>query len=164
MVTIGADVSWLACQEQCLPGKASAKLELPVTARATSANAELIEKWTRALPVAEAPPLVSPPTVQWTSDPGAEGKRGSSGALAVSLRWRTIPKSVYWFPESLSNARLKNLIAKTVQDVTTITFELSADKADDLPKQIDGVLSFQEPDGTRRGVLFPVRIMVPPGG
>jgi len=40
-VHIGADVSWLSCSDQCLPGGASLSLDLPVSAEAVSVSPQL---------------------------------------------------------------------------------------------------------------------------
>jgi len=163
-LTISADVNWLVCQEQCMPGKASVSLDLPVSNSATGANTELFGKWMKAMPTADASAtLAGPPQYKYAPDVGASGP--VSGDVSVTLRWKTPPKSATWFPEELGdNARLKDLKIKTDQGVTTITFAVAADKAADLPKRVDGVLAFELPDGTRRGVSFAVPLMFSPGG
>lgn len=51
-VEMGAEVTWLACEEACIPGSASLSLKLPVetTARANAEVAGAIEAWTRRCP------------------------------------------------------------------------------------------------------------------
>jgi DsbC/DsbD-like thiol-disulfide interchange protein len=49
-VTVSAQVSWLACQDKCIPGKASLTLEVATVAdaeQAQPANAELFEAWAK---------------------------------------------------------------------------------------------------------------------
>lgn len=161
--SITAEVNFLICQEQCLPGKASAPLELPVSteSKVANANAELFEKWTRALPAGDAAlSFRATPTFRFASEVGSAAPTGQATAV---LKWITPPKSITWFPERPADARLKHLQIKTEQDITTITFDLSADKPVDMPKEVAGVLAYQLPDGTRRGVLFSVPILFSPG-
>ncbi len=47
-VTLGANVSWLACKEQCVPGQAQVKLTLPVTAATPEKNGEMKQKFAEA--------------------------------------------------------------------------------------------------------------------
>lgn len=54
-VELKADVSWLVCEELCIPGKASLSITLPVAASAGAANAAEFEKWTARLPSPDRP-------------------------------------------------------------------------------------------------------------
>ena len=56
-IEFSADVSWLACEEACIPGSASVTLALPVeaTARANTAWASKMESWTARCPGPSGP-------------------------------------------------------------------------------------------------------------
>ncbi|GAB3032931.1 protein-disulfide reductase DsbD family protein [Bowmanella dokdonensis] len=57
-VTLTADVSWLVCKEDCIPGWATLSLTLPVEAQpASSAWAALFEKTRQQLPASRAWPV-----------------------------------------------------------------------------------------------------------
>lgn len=49
-VTLAADLSWLVCQELCLPGHANVELKLPTGRFAPSHDAALIARFERQLP------------------------------------------------------------------------------------------------------------------
>jgi len=49
-VKIGANVNWLVCQENCIPGDAALSLELPGSAESRPQNHELFAQWKSRLP------------------------------------------------------------------------------------------------------------------
>ena len=56
-VTLRADVSWLVCEEICVPGGAKLDLTLPVAKSAEPANTSLFEEFRSQLPLSSQPPF-----------------------------------------------------------------------------------------------------------
>ncbi|MFM8830257.1 MAG: protein-disulfide reductase DsbD family protein [Spartobacteria bacterium] len=56
-VTLRADVSWLVCEEICVPGGAKVELDLPVAKSAEPANMPLFEEFRAELPLSSKPPF-----------------------------------------------------------------------------------------------------------
>jgi thiol:disulfide interchange protein/DsbC/DsbD-like thiol-disulfide interchange protein len=61
-----ADVTWLVCEEICIPGEASLELDLPVGAQAAPANTRIFEEFRALLPSASPPPF----DVRWSRKGG----------------------------------------------------------------------------------------------
>lgn len=56
-ITLRADVSWLVCEEICVPGGAKLELTLPVGSSVAPANAALFEEFRSQLPLSSQPPF-----------------------------------------------------------------------------------------------------------
>jgi thiol:disulfide interchange protein DsbD len=61
-VELKAKVSWLVCEDICIPGDAEVSLRLPVAQEAAPANAAVFEEFRAKVPSAEAPPY----PLDWT--------------------------------------------------------------------------------------------------
>jgi DsbC/DsbD-like thiol-disulfide interchange protein len=48
-VSLQAHVEWLACKDKCIPGEATARLELPVAKKPSPANKSVFETWRKQL-------------------------------------------------------------------------------------------------------------------
>lgn len=51
---IKAQVSWVSCEEICIPGRADLSLNLPISITSDTANENLFSKWHSALPLKES--------------------------------------------------------------------------------------------------------------
>lgn len=56
-INLEANVSWLVCEEICIPGKATVSRMLPVAGHAEPDNAAIFEEWTAKLPSMDPPPF-----------------------------------------------------------------------------------------------------------
>lgn len=79
IVRLGADVSWLACEQTCIPGGARLDLELPVAVGGpptAPANAELFAKFRARLPGPAGPAAAAAPAAAIPASPaGAPAAR-----------------------------------------------------------------------------------------
>ncbi len=70
-----ADATWLVCEKICIPGHATASLDLPVAGQATIANEEMFARYRRALP--QNWPGANVASFQWK-------RNGSDLSLAIN--------------------------------------------------------------------------------
>jgi len=81
IATVQVEASWLMCREQCLPGKASLALSLPVRAKAVPADAHTLARFIAAR-------ASLPATASWATRVERDGKD-----IVVSLRGSDLPST-----------------------------------------------------------------------
>jgi DsbC/DsbD-like thiol-disulfide interchange protein len=155
-----ADVSWLVCSEQCIPGQQTADLTLQFSAAPQAANQELFDAWISRLPVDAA---ISPDVAQVSASGQFNGNTSSStGEFTVEVDWKqAIPDSIDFLPGSLDDYNLGNTQVKNADHKSLITFQLQplAGKVP-TPANLQCVIGYTI-DGSRRGVNVSVAL---PGG
>ncbi|MBO0735201.1 MAG: thioredoxin family protein [Alphaproteobacteria bacterium] len=138
---LGAEVSWLACADICIPGAASLRLSLPVAARSAPdpAVAPLFAAARRKLPVA------APFETRFTVSPHDFRLLVPAAALA-GLR----EPAATFFPkgESLIDAAAEPRIDRLRDGLELLLPKASAGAA--TPATLDGVLLLRGADGTER--------------
>jgi len=108
-VELRADVAWLACKENCIPGEANVGLRLPVAKASRPAHAELFDRWRKRTPVpAGRSPLVASVRTTGRIPPGKK-----SGTFTVELAWTTPPRKVDCYPAARDDLLVENLSART---------------------------------------------------
>ena len=130
-----ARVSWLECQDVCLPGKAELTLSLPVRANATPGPAApLFEEARRQLPVADA---------GWTFSASA----GSGGIeLTVGPPAGTTLDEAYFYPVTrrvLDYSKPQSLR----KSGSSYRIDLPFGTRDEAPGRLEGVLVGKTPKG-----------------
>ncbi|HWE93338.1 MAG TPA: protein-disulfide reductase DsbD domain-containing protein [Tepidisphaeraceae bacterium] len=142
---IGASVSWLCCKDACIPGKAKTTLSLNVADGIRSANQELFKTWIALVPVpaARSPDIAK---IDATLD-------SQSHSAVVTLRWKNPPKHAEFFPGADDAVSVKEITAKTTDQVTHITMRLEllpgqTPASDSLPS----VVAYDDGQGHRRAV------------
>ena len=151
-LALGARVSWLACMDVCIPGRATLDLAVPVAAESAPANAPLFAEWSAKLPgetssVAKA--VESAPL-----EAGAK-----TGTVRVALDWKTPPKRVEFFPGAdpalaVSNVRVAGEGGRTVVSFDAEIFEGQSPSSDHL----ESLVVVTDASGARRGAWLPVRL------
>jgi DsbC/DsbD-like thiol-disulfide interchange protein len=144
-IEIGASVSWLCCKDACIPGKAQTKLALNVADGTRSANQELFKTWVALIPVLAAK-CQDISKIDATLD-------SKSHTAVVTLRWKNSPNRVEFFPGADDAISLKEITAKSADQVTHITMKLEVlpgqtPASDSLP----AVVAYEDGQGHRRGV------------
>ena len=150
-VTLAADVSWLGCRDQCVPGEAKVRLTLPVAGAAKGANGELFAAWRRRLPVA-AGAAGRPLHAHVHGGLAAGAKRGR---LAVRLDWDRDPGRVEWLPAPSDALVLEGVTVRKENKHTEIAFTaVVAGKG--VEDTLDSLIVTTDGKGTRRGFALPV--------
>lgn len=95
---IKANVSWLECEEACVPGRAKLTARLSIGAESVpSAEAKLIADAVAQLPAVANAPM---PTAYWETD--------SPNVRQLTIRWQTDGDTEWadFFPDTIPNCRL----------------------------------------------------------
>jgi DsbC/DsbD-like thiol-disulfide interchange protein len=156
-VALSADVSWLACKETCVPGKAKLTISLPVRGEGKPANRDLFDAWQARLPVRPDPARSDAlPTVEQPSN--ADG----SPRPALAVRWKRAPAKVEWFPVSTKAVAIEDVVVRHDGQQTQISYKPTVFKPDQIPGgRVDGVLVYEDAEGNRRGVSAAVTVALP---
>ena len=135
---LAAEVSWLACERECVPGRSTVGLTLPYAISGTRlinyTNVPRFDEWARRVPVAHESP-----------DGPFDAVATNNG---VTLHWDSAPADVAWFPRDTA-AVVDLADAKTAGRVTRFSF-VPATSTDAQPASVDGVVAYTTHAGERR--------------
>ncbi len=157
-VTVKAKASWLVCQDNCVPGKGSASVDVPVRASgAAAANADVFGPYKAQVPVAADPKNVSAATPTVEANPTADGY-----AAALGVLWKTpAPADVQWVPDVARGLEVSHIEVVTSGGGTTVTFRVKADQtAGTQDKKVNGLLIYTPAAGTRTALLTSIAVPV----
>jgi thiol:disulfide interchange protein DsbD len=145
-----ANISWLVCADQCIPGKGTASLSLGASTAAEPDNRELFDDWIGQLPVDSA-----------HDSAAADVSSSVSGAhCTATVTWRgTVPQQMDFFPDATDDFLITSTKLNTSQNTTTIAFTaqpINPKTASSATLQC--VLGYQNEEGKRRGILVPVAL------
>ncbi|MEA2735521.1 MAG: hypothetical protein QOE14_1972 [Humisphaera sp.] len=146
-----ADVSWLVCEEICIPGKATVKLSIPLAEKTTAANQALFGKW-----VAQLPQPVDSSIVKIA---GLEqmGQR----ELQAKVEWPAGQpiKDVQWFPLPPKGSGVEDAQTKSAGNQSILSFALVP-----MPKELlkmQFLVTYTDSNGKRQGVEFSENLPTP---
>lgn len=132
---VKAEVSWLECEVQCIPGDASVQAVLRVDNQREPdpAGTELLQKWLKALPP-PADPLK--PVARWENAPQADLR-----TLLIEWQPGTLAGTPDFFPEANEDFEVQPETAKHNADPGTVRIAKKVKKlGGDWPKEIPGLL------------------------
>jgi thiol:disulfide interchange protein DsbD len=144
-----ADVSWLVCQQVCLPGRTTLNLELPVASNAAGArpaNAEVFARWKPRFPRA--------------SRQAAEVSLAAGGRYTVQARLpQAGAQDVRWLPVPPESAIVQDPQTKAGAATSTYSFALAPAPRQAQPMQF--LVTYKDPEGKQQGVEFTVTLPAP---
>lgn len=155
MIDISAKVSWVSCREICIPGRATLKLDLPVSDTATGANAGLFSEWAAKLPLnasgGKSPFDIEVKTVETGHNEAAVNiSFGAGGDDLVGVELYPVPG------DSLVVDNIGITSGSGVEE-TMISFDVkSVAGQKPSPPVMDTLVVFSTSDGRRSGVEVPV--------
>ncbi len=155
-VTLRAGAAWLACKEECIPGRVQLKLDLPV--QSTPAPAD--ERWAQLFAQAQA-------QLPRTPADGAVSAVQEAGrpVLRFPLRWGGDAQQVRFFP--LADQWLELAAPQTAGvagELATLALPVSS-LVKELPTRLTGVLVIEPADGgARQAWAVDVPLGAPPAG
>jgi thiol:disulfide interchange protein len=159
-LTLSADVSWLECQDQCIPGNTTVQAQLTVgTETIKSADAAVIEAWEKKIPQTNDYPSLA----WWEKSTTNDTRPLVIGMKQGPAEKNTTYDSVDFFPEAYDNFEVQpetEIISKMSADISLR--KLVKKFSGDWPKEISGVIVIQ--DGTARygiDVTLPVADQAP---
>lgn len=149
---LAAEVTWLACKDVCIPGRATVDLTVPVAGEAAPANAGLFASWRDRMPAAAGAGDVAGVAVEGGLAPGA-----SRGTVSIALDWKRPPASVEFFPGADPALAVERVRIATEGGRTKVVFDAEVFEGQSLASEtLDSLVVYVDATGARRGVEIPV--------
>jgi thiol:disulfide interchange protein DsbD len=145
-----ANISWLVCADQCIPGKGTASLSLGASATAQPDNRELFNEWLSQLPVDAA------------HDSAVAGVKSSitDAHCTATVTWKnSVPTQIDFFPDATDDFLITDSKMSSSQNTTTITFTVQPINKTAASATLQCVLGYQNEEGKRRGIIIPVAVL-----
>lgn len=147
--TVRAEVDWLECKSQCVPGNASVELKLPVAAAAPSpANAALFQSYRDRTPRASG---ANQPVAIQASVEGDRVKLRLTRAAGLQLAADPAGAPDF-FPESSEDLTMGRTVTEASPQGATITLPLSTTRPLSQATVIRGVVVYRLAPGERQGI------------
>jgi DsbC/DsbD-like thiol-disulfide interchange protein len=142
-----ADVSWLVCEDVCIPGDALVKLSIPLAEQTTLASQELFAKWSGQLP--------QPADAASTALKNTQLQRVGERQFQAQVEWPQDqpPKDVQWFPLPPGGSGVEDAQIKSEANRSVLTFAL-VPAPKDVSSGMQFLVTYTDSNGTRRGVEF----------
>jgi DsbC/DsbD-like thiol-disulfide interchange protein len=151
---IEAEVNWLVCKDQCIPGRANLTLELPVR----DGQAEPGELWQDFVEWTDRVPKALSPSIQL--DQSADG---SMGRFTVELPWDF--RKVELFPPVSDAIEFPTISVERKGRKVEGSFEYRALQGKATAGQtVEWVLGYEDENGKQRGLRLPVVLPAVPMG
>ena len=142
------EVSWLACERECVPGRSTVELMLPYAISGTRLinyeNVPRFDEWARRVPVAHE-----------SSDRLFSATIGAGNV--VSLRWHAVASHVEWFPSARTASMFQPAEPETEGQVTRLAFASTSGETASATA-IDGVVTYENEAGERRAAELSVSL------
>jgi DsbC/DsbD-like thiol-disulfide interchange protein len=133
------NVSWLVCKEECVPGRATLALSLPL-GESSPANADLFAKARALMPEATVP-----------QDEVASIK-SQSGAFGLQIDWKTAPTNVQVFPLNVDGLSVSPINAQTTGVQSLLPIQAHVMSGQTLKtEQLPLLISLTDSSGRTRG-------------
>ena len=152
-ISISADVSWLVCEDVCLPGKRTISIDVPVSDQSAPANVSAFDEWVTRQPV------------RGTADVSKLGVSDVRPARDVrqqfTVDWNPQVKAekLEWFPPPSQEIEFSRIDVKTSGATTSVHFVARPmGRMNPNPGTIDSVLAYTV-DGQRKGLVVPIKIV-----
>ncbi|HSV16307.1 MAG TPA: protein-disulfide reductase DsbD domain-containing protein [Tepidisphaeraceae bacterium] len=127
-----AKISWLVCQEMCLPGKADVEITLPVAAQAQPVNREAFDQWSKQMPERDAREYVDEP---WLV-------RSGNRQFEFKLSWKRAVTDVDWWPGNNDPLTVRGVKVQTRDGATLLSFGVQAVDVPHPPDLVRSLLVF----------------------
>jgi DsbC/DsbD-like thiol-disulfide interchange protein len=149
-----ADVSWLVCEEVCIPGKGKLSLSIPLADKTTPANQELFGKWVAQLPQ---------PAGSAASTPikNVEIEHVGERQFQAKVQWPAGEKisDVQWFPLPPKGIGVEDAQTKSDGKRSVCSFALVPPPRDALKMQF--LVTYIDSSGKRHGAEFSENLPTP---
>src|SRR2546423_5650470 len=131
-VQLPAEANWLVCENICIPGSASLKLDLPVAAESAAANEEIFSRYRRSLPQNWPDPKVA--RASWK-------RQGAELQLTVESTALASYPAADFFPVPEPSVVVSHPKTERGAD-GKITFRIPIETADRNLSALDGIVVF----------------------
>ena len=145
------DVSWLVCEQVCIPGKAKLSLSIPLADKTTPANQELFGKWVAQLPQPAASAAIKKVEIEQVGDRQYQAK----------VDWPAGEKiqDVQWFPLPPKAVGVEDAQTKSQGNESVFSFALVPKPKDSAKMQF--LVTYADQNGKRQGVEFNENLPTP---
>ncbi len=151
-VEIGAEVTWLVCENVCIPGSAKLSMKLPVGDSAQAKDRAMFDQWMARMPI----------SIGQAKDIARHSESVGEKRVSIAIDWKDeAPRDIEWFPPPGDAVTFSDVRIQTEGKTTRITaaFErMSKEKVGLSP--VASLLAYTV--GTdRHGVVIPVELGSP---
>jgi len=153
---ISADVSWVSCEEICIPGKARLELKLPVSDNQQQVNAELFSRWESALPL-----MPSDEKSPFKVGIGSTEKNKASEIINITLSHKKSVSNIELYPVPGNELSVSNITVNNSHEEgkTDIKLEVRALSGRELKEtNLETLLVYIDKGGKRSGVRLDIPI------
>jgi DsbC/DsbD-like thiol-disulfide interchange protein len=152
-VDLKINVSWLACKDVCVPGRAGLSLPMQVTSESKPANVRMFRTWLRRVPQPHDTPEGPAERVQVSQSLEDDASR-----FEIRIDWRQPVRDVEWFPGPDPALEISDIRTTTEDRRSRITFRtrvLPGQQTKDLVPA--SVVAYSDGQGERRGISIPAQ-------
>ena len=146
-----ADVSWLVCEEVCIPGKAKLNLTIPLADKTTPANQEIFQKWLAQLPHLAADAPIKKVEIESSGERQFQAKVDWPAGEQI--------QDVQWFPLPPKAIAVEDAQTKSDANRSVLSFGLVPAPKDVVMMQF--LVTYTDSNGKRRGVEFSENLPTP---
>lgn len=149
-----ADISWLVCEDICIPGKATVRLSIPLADQTKPANTVLFDKWVAQLPQ---------PATQAAQGPLKDVRLEKTGEreFQAKVEWPQGEqlKEIQWFPLPPKGVGVEDAQTKADGNRSAFSFALVPVPRDASTMQF--LVAYTDSSGKRQGVEFAENLPAP---
>jgi DsbC/DsbD-like thiol-disulfide interchange protein len=151
---ITAMVSWVSCQDICIPGRTELTLDLPVSKTSAPANTGLFSEWRGRLPVnltGGAPPF--------KTDLKTEAEDDNGYSVVISLDWKEDLKDIALYPVPGNSYVVGDIVVDTDEEngKSSISFDVKEVQSHESSQEsLDTLIVYTGRDGKKSGYEFEV--------
>ncbi len=156
VIDIAAEVSWVSCEEICIPGKAELELKLPVSGKQEQVNTDLFSRWENALPLFESDKK-NPFKVEISSTV----KNETSETIHIALSHEKSVSGIELYPVPGDDLSVSDITIDNTNEVgkTDIKLEVRALSGRNLKdSNLETLIVYKDADGKRSGVSLSIPI------
>jgi DsbC/DsbD-like thiol-disulfide interchange protein len=151
-VAFEADVRWLVCKQECVPGKAAPSLSIKISDHAGPANVMPFDRYRSIVtPAKEHSPDVA--EVKSTFDPATQ-------TATIEVHWKNPATGIDLFPGADDALTISHVsLKKTENEVTPITLKIETAKGQTPGERLLVLISYHDSAGRLRGfeTMVPVK-------
>ena len=153
---ISADVSWVSCEEICIPERALLDLKLPVSDKQQQVNTELFSRLESAFPL-----MSSDEGSPFGVEIGGTEKIGASGVINIVLSYKKPVSNIGLYPVPGNGLSVTDITVNNSHEEgkTDIKLEVHALSGRELEgSNLETLLVYTDKDGKRSGVRLDIPI------
>jgi thiol:disulfide interchange protein DsbD len=152
-VELKTNVSWLACKDVCVPGRAKLSLQMPVASESKPANVQLFRTWLQRMPQPHDAPGSPAARVQVS-----QSRKDDASRFEIRIDWSQPVRNVEWFPGPSPALEIGD-IQTTIEDrrsrIIFHTRVLPGQQTKDLVPA--SVVAYSDTQGERGGISIPAQ-------